>query len=60
MSYRDGALPESIKPAFQKTLRRLQSQAPPMSWEAVEPVLIEELGSLDEHFAMIEHDPVAA
>lgn len=60
MSYMDGALPESIKPAFQATLRRLQSQAPPMSWEAVEPVLIEELGSLDEHFAMIEHDPVAA
>ncbi|MEE9382490.1 MAG: AarF/ABC1/UbiB kinase family protein [Nannocystaceae bacterium] len=60
MSYMDGALPDSIKPTFQKTLRRLQSQAPPMSWEAIEGVLQEELGDIDEHFAHIEHTPLAA
>jgi predicted unusual protein kinase regulating ubiquinone biosynthesis (AarF/ABC1/UbiB family) len=60
MSYMDGALPESVRPAFQRSLRRLQSQAPPMSWEAVAPVLEEDLGEIDSHFAELEHAPIAA
>lgn len=60
MSYMDGALPESVKPAFQRSLKRLQSQAPALSWEAVEPVLLEELCDLDKHFSQIDHEPVAA
>lgn len=60
MSYMDGALPEAVKPAFQKTLKRLQAQAPPMTWDAVEPVLADELGDIDAHFSSIEREPVAA
>ncbi len=60
MSYMDGALPDSIRPTFQRTLKRLQSQAPPMTWEAVFPVLERELGDLEAHFAEIDHSPVAA
>ena len=60
LSYMDGALPESIKPTFQSALVKLQSQAPAMTWEAIESVLHEELGRLDEHFAHIEVTPLAA
>jgi predicted unusual protein kinase regulating ubiquinone biosynthesis (AarF/ABC1/UbiB family) len=60
LSYVDGALPPDAEPAFRKALAKLQANAPSVSWDAVEQMLIEELGSIEEHFASIEHEPLAA
>lgn len=60
LSYLDGMLPPDAEPAFRKALAKLQASAPSVSWSAIEEVLVEELGSIEEHFASIEHEPLAA
>jgi predicted unusual protein kinase regulating ubiquinone biosynthesis (AarF/ABC1/UbiB family) len=61
LSYMDGALPEAYRPVYQKVLARLQHEVPPMSWEAIEGVIVAELGApVDELFASFERAPFAA
>ncbi len=60
LSYMDGALPADAEPAFRRVLAQLQQRAPSLPWEAVRAVLVEELGSIDDHFAEIEPEPFAA
>jgi predicted unusual protein kinase regulating ubiquinone biosynthesis (AarF/ABC1/UbiB family) len=60
LSYMDGALPPDAEPAFRKVLSKLQQDAPSLSWEQVSEVLSEDLGTIDEHFASIDHTPFAA
>jgi len=45
---------------YQKALSRLQADAPPMHPALVSEVLDNELGSAAEHFAQIDHEPMAA
>lgn len=61
LSYMDGVLPEQYRPLYQRALSKLQTAAPPMSWEAVEPVVVEALGRpIDEVFAEFAREPFAA
>jgi len=50
LSYMEGALPADVEPAFRRVLGRLQASAPALSWDAVEAVLREELGTWPTHF----------
>lgn len=53
--------PDLVPPAFIDELSLLQSKVPGAPWAQVEPVIVEELGRpLDEVFASIEHEPLAA
>lgn len=57
ISFMDDAVPE----AYRAELAKLQTQAPPMSWEIVEATLRIELGGdLDDHFESVEQTPLAA
>jgi ubiquinone biosynthesis protein len=53
--------PDLLPPDIGEELARLQDRAPPEPWEAVEKVLVEELGApVAEIFASFEPVPVAA
>jgi ubiquinone biosynthesis protein len=53
--------PDLIPPRYIAQLVRLQDAVPPDPWEAVREQLEQELeGSLDEHFASFDAEPVAA
>jgi predicted unusual protein kinase regulating ubiquinone biosynthesis (AarF/ABC1/UbiB family) len=57
LSFMDDAVPE----VYRAELQRLQSQAPPMSWEVAEAQLRLELGGeIDRHFREIDPKPLAA
>jgi predicted unusual protein kinase regulating ubiquinone biosynthesis (AarF/ABC1/UbiB family) len=61
LSYLDGALPEEYRAVYQQTLARLQQQAPAVSFAAIEPLLVEDLGRpVAEAFARFEPEPFAA
>lgn len=61
LSYMDGVLPEQYRPVYQKALSKLQQAAPPMSWDVVEPVVVEALGGpISETYAEFAHEPFAA
>ncbi|MFN8051157.1 MAG: AarF/ABC1/UbiB kinase family protein [Acidimicrobiales bacterium] len=55
-SYLDGGLPEPVRQA----LAQMQQDAPPMSYDLVRAVLIEEVGDPDTVFASFEREPMAA
>lgn len=59
-SYIDGLAPPGYEEKFQQVLKKLQAKAPPLSREAAERVVTQELGPPDEVFAEWEPDPFAA
>ena len=60
-SYIDGLAPPGYEERFQKTLKKLQQKAPPLSPEAAVKVVTEDLGEPPtEIFASWESDPFAA
>lgn len=60
-SYIDGIAPPGYEEKFQRTLRKLQEKAPPLSAEAAERVVLEDLGAPPEQiFASYEREPFAA
>ncbi len=60
-SYIDGLAPPGYEERFQKTLKKLQQKAPPLSPEAAVKVITEDLGEPPtEIFAEWEADPFAA
>ena len=56
LSTRPDLLPEE----FIEELSHLQHQAPTLPWDEIEATLTAELGDLDQHFASIDHQPLAA
>ncbi len=60
-SYIDGLAPPGYEEKFQEVLKKLQAKAPPLSPEAADKVIREELGGAPhEIFAEFERDPFAA
>lgn len=60
-SYIDGLAPPGYEAKFQEVLSKLQQKAPPLSPEAAEKVITEELGAPPhEIFAEFEREPFAA
>jgi len=61
LSYMDEALPPAHRAAYRDVLGRLQTQTQPLPWEAMEAVLLEELGgAVEDHFASFDREPIAA
>ncbi len=60
-SYIDGLAPPGYEEKFQEVLKKLQAKAPPLSREAADQVIREELGAAPEEvFGTWEADPFAA
>lgn len=60
-SYIDGLAPPGYEEKFQEVLKKLQAKAPPLSPEAAEKVILQELGAPpQEIFAEWEREPFAA
>ena len=60
VSYIDGIAPPGYEEKFQQTLKKLLDKAPPLSPEAADKVVGEELGPPTEVFSTWEREPFAA
>lgn len=59
-SYVDGVVPDQHRDAYEKGMSRLRAATPTSAPEAIRAALIEELGSIDEHFARFDETPIAS
>ncbi len=52
--------PDLLPDEFTEELSHLQHQAPTLPWSDIEDTLTTDLGDLNQHFASIDHEPLAA
>ncbi len=61
LSYIDEFIPDEHRHIYEETLGKLQRETPPMPWQAIEAVFVEDFGRpADELFAHFDREPIAA